>query len=791
MAQDWRLVWGTELLAAPGTRTPTTAGYVIECLSEGMSFGSPQAVVETISSLISDGTLAVTQRWDNREVTLRVRLRAPSVDAGPALAAAESALMAQVRGPGRPPPLVWTSPATGAEASVLDAVVATLERDYAEEWDLQEATQEYRYYLLTLQCFPFVRGEDRVTVPALAPNPPSPTTNLIDDCTSLTNWSVESAGFGNVQRTNLVKNPSFETNTSGWKKNAAVSGFYRDDDVTPQVGSKYAVIERAQFNEGPSTVSIFTDKFAVTGSADYTASAYVRYDGTYPFDTRVRLRWLNSSGGVISNSTSVDVDPGTSWTRVSVTDAAPSNAVQAEFFVTFDTPGPNVAHYYVFVDAVLIEQSGTLNDYFDGDTPDSGSTAYYWTGTPYNSTSIVVTEPAAAVVSGAIEVSGATTSYGEGSRRLAIARSAAVDMTGLPYLRVAEKASFSGGWGVTRRHIDDVQVTPIAAEPSAIAGHVDYYYETGDFTEFETEVSNILSGNSATVSVAHMEATDTLPGIVKQKSRLTQVGGSARTQAALRLYDGTDPLGTDTLIYTTQSEFSPMLRRDWTASSAAPSASSDAVSGSYVFIDSTPLVFRFPVADIDSGLHSLMARLGGDASNPTTLEWEIKLTDNAGADVIGSDVVVTGSADYAAGEIGGTDPSNFVVVAFDAVDLPTVAAEGDQHVQITLSSTGSIAVDEVWPFNLDEGALTWIHDPNETLQWVEIRSPELDAPQPAVYGSASGDGSNAADVSYLCLPPGIHQFEPGQMQVFTVTTTSEASSSELEYYDRNPFHHAA
>lgn len=570
--QDYSIQWDPSLppFAGPGSELPE-AGYAVEAMADGTHFGNPQALIEVVKSLLTDGSLAVLEGWDNREAPIRLRLSAPTAIAGPALAEAEKALMLAVTARSKAP-LVYIPPAQDAVTCVFDVVAAKLERDVSEDWDLEEVRREYRYYLLTLTCLPFARTEESVVVPALAPPPITPTTVIIDDGSSLTNWTA----------------------------------------------------------------------------------------------------------------------------------------------------------------------SGALT----GPPPTSGDTT---------------------------------------ASHAMLTRTGAVALGATPYLKVTVNATYNGVASSPSFSIDgDIAAGTIIAQ----SGNV-YYLEPGaDFTTLRVLAVPTATWNPfppSTVQVTEVARTNVLPvsGTTRQQTRTATVQGSAPTQAAIRLFDATPAdLGVDVLVYTTtNTNLSPALR-PWRVSSAAVTADAAMVSGGRNTLTSS-MVFEIPAAKFTEGTYALMGRLnvttGGD------LTWSARMVNAAGATTLGSAITTSGTV-----TLGVT--TGYEVLNLGSLGLPVVAVEADQMVELTLTGTANMTFDEGWLFGLDDGALTWIRDATTDLQWIEIRSPELSATRPSVYGGTGAVGNGAACIDFMCRSFGAHRFEPGLMQVFTVTTTSLVSQSELEFYPRYHSH---
>lgn len=198
----------------------------------------------------------------------------------------------------------------------------------------------------------------------------------------------QDTGTVTSQRTNLVTNPSLETNTTGW---AAVrqSEVLTRDSAFAYAGTYSLKIANNNYSSNfldartPTGIS----GFRVDGSTDYTYSAYLYSAQTGRFGY-VRVHYYTSSGTEISNH----ISPGVAlvnggWTRASLTHTAPSNAYYAAVYVMYLYTSPIGATEATWVDAVMVEKGTSLGPYFDGSTSGAGYT-YAWTGTAHASSSI-------------------------------------------------------------------------------------------------------------------------------------------------------------------------------------------------------------------------------------------------------------------------------------------------------------------------------------------------------------------------------------------------------------------
>lgn len=588
MTQPHSLTWGLQFA---GPVEPDT-DYAIEAMADGTNFGNPQALFETIRSLLTDGSLVVSDGWDNREVPIRLRISAPRGIAGPTLAAAEAALMAQVVAEVKPP-IVYVPPATDSATCVYDVVGAELLHDTSDGWDEEEVRREYRYYSLTLDCLPFVRGLETTVVPALGvPVQPGAAISFnLDTCDATTNWSFT--------------------------------------DVDP--------------------------------------------DG-----------WFSGALGITSGAV-----------RVTETNTNP--------FYVATYPG------------------------------------------------------------------------------MTLTRTGALSMAGLPYLAVDVLASHAL-YGTPSFKLDGVAKTPVSAV--AVGSRTRYYIATGNFTTLAVTVPYVTGANvegTRWLEVSNVARTDTLGdyanSTTRQQSRTATVSGSAPTTAAIRLFDATPAaLGGEALVYTSRNaSFTPALR-NYRISSAAVTADTARISGGRNTL-TTAMTFRIPANLLADGTHSLMGML--NVTTGGALTWSARMVDSAGATTLGSEVVATGSITLPV-------TTGYQILRLGAIPLPIVSIEGTQMVELTITGTANMTVDEMWLFNLDAGALTWVR--NATVQWIEIRSPELGAPRQSVYGGTGAKGTNGVCIDWAVESFGTHRFIPGLTQIFTVCSSSLVSQSEIEFYERDHSH---
>ena len=148
--------------------------------ASGTTKGGPVPIDVAVKSWLQDGSIVVTQGYDNREVNVRVRLWATTLTA---LNQAEAALFAEI---GEPNLLTWTP--SGGPASVFVVVTsALLEDDGGNNADLLEFQRLIRTYNIRLTCEAFVRSATETVTAALAAT--GTTTTLLDACSATTGWT--------------------------------------------------------------------------------------------------------------------------------------------------------------------------------------------------------------------------------------------------------------------------------------------------------------------------------------------------------------------------------------------------------------------------------------------------------------------------------------------------------------------------------------------------------------------------------------------------------------------------
>jgi hypothetical protein len=187
-------------------------------------------------------------------------------------------------------------------------------------------------------------------------------------------------------RTNLVTNPSFEVDTTGWTASGASIS---RQTTQARFGSASLRLISATIGHGAYT------RVPVTAGTTYYISGYIFLE-TSPADRfDIYVVWINSGGGTISASegSGPDVEKvieAGSWNRFFSAFTPPSGAVNADvYFRQLNYTDPASQTWYL--DSVLVETGSTLEPYFDGTSRDGSirSVTQAWNGTANASTSTI------------------------------------------------------------------------------------------------------------------------------------------------------------------------------------------------------------------------------------------------------------------------------------------------------------------------------------------------------------------------------------------------------------------
>lgn len=166
-----------------------------------------------------------------------------------------------------------------------------------------------------------------------------------------------------MSRINLVTNPSFKTDTTGW----SVTGSSTIARITTDAfygTSCLQVTKAASTNSGVVTAS----RIAVTAAFSYAVSAYVKVPDNQETGTlRIDVKWYTAvSGGTListSSTNAIEIPTGSEFTRLEGVMIAPALAVAAT--ISIIQPLAGTAGKKFLVDAVLLENASYVGEYFD------------------------------------------------------------------------------------------------------------------------------------------------------------------------------------------------------------------------------------------------------------------------------------------------------------------------------------------------------------------------------------------------------------------------------------------
>lgn len=179
-------------------------------------------------------------------------------------------------------------------------------------------------------------------------------------------------------RVNLIPNPSFEVNTTGWYALTGASVATTTSEFNNGAQAAEVTLSSAS---GIQYGGAAADKIPYQGEGSHTASAYVKL-ATGATTANLSLRYYEYesqeatstvSSGVLDLLQVSDTD---GWVRLSgtYTKTGIANNVIIRIYNDSSTPGD-----VFYVDGVMLENSASLGDYFDG------SIGGFWTGTAHQS----------------------------------------------------------------------------------------------------------------------------------------------------------------------------------------------------------------------------------------------------------------------------------------------------------------------------------------------------------------------------------------------------------------------
>lgn len=177
-----------------------------------------------------------------------------------------------------------------------------------------------------------------------------------------------------LARTNLCTNPNGYVNAANWSASGAVTtipgGGFR---ITHPGGGGVVITDTITTPVTPGAV--------ITGSVSFKDAT----SGT------LYLQWKDSLGAILYSASSPSVP---SPTRISLTAIAPANAASVAIIIRLGAGNSKQSPYDVTeFSEVMLEEATSSGTYFDGNTTDTATNVYAWTGTVGNSTSTLSLTP--------------------------------------------------------------------------------------------------------------------------------------------------------------------------------------------------------------------------------------------------------------------------------------------------------------------------------------------------------------------------------------------------------------
>jgi PKD repeat protein len=143
---------------------------------------------------------------------------------------------------------------------------------------------------------------------------------------------------------NLVGNPGFETDTSGWNTSGSGSGITLTQATGGYSGSYAAVLTNTSNGNSGCTLNDSPNWVATTKAGTYTASLWVRGDKA---GAPLSLRFREYSGSTLLGTTTATVTISTSWQQLSVAYTIPSGGTTLDLnaYIPTANSAPGVCFY--------------------------------------------------------------------------------------------------------------------------------------------------------------------------------------------------------------------------------------------------------------------------------------------------------------------------------------------------------------------------------------------------------------------------------------------------------------
>lgn len=762
-------------------------GYHFELLGDDWEMTSAEQAIEAIQSQLFDGEAITTGSYGNMEA--QVPIAVVGTDSAN-LARGCAELVRVSRRPGMRE-ATYIAPDGASPATVFDVLHVKPEMQFG---DLEEVKNR-RGYMLTLTCKPFPRSDTEVSTVGEEVSAPSYT--LVDAVSTTTAWSTQ-----DPLRTDTPAGRAWAPSRYNIATNGLVS-----DTVRTQGWSKSLGATSISWSTAPSGTGGFPHgHMSVSGkptSSTYrvnAASPRWRLRGTGALRLRMRIgsaysttlgsiyRWYNKSGSQIGDPHFISEisNPAGDTQVISATLTPPSGAVMVGVFpYARFTSGANGKNTRTFtVNEVYLGPDGSS---FWGATAPGASTAYDWTGTPFNSDSVELTPASKTSPSGQVSVTGyVRTAAG---LELPLARTGAITpTTDSPFIVITGTLS------------------PVLASPKLIlrtslnvngsTPELFTYASDGSFKAFYRvaagEVSSICLSlastamTTATLSITQVDLSTNIPaiGTGRQGKFSLDVQGTMPAEASLQVAN-TGGVGGNVLIHTAPGNpnWVPALSPSLVASGTADGTTISNKKFTVPTSQPSGPTWKVPHLGLVDSTYALYAKLSGSGLTSgaayTFSVYQQTSPDN-GTGYFGENTTTTGKV-----LASSTTFSGFAQIA--TLRLPEVGLSnnptGIEGLRLWVSG-GTWVLDEAWLFDLVNGQISHLRMPSTTYPNVTVRAASPDRPQQQFLVD-NGDGT-IRELDKSVMVWGNHRLDPADgADVFAICDAgTPALSVSASYFPR-------
>ncbi|MGH3476732.1 MAG: hypothetical protein ACRDQD_07830, partial [Nocardioidaceae bacterium] len=704
-------------------------GYHFEVAADGSDWWSTaERVITAVQSQLFDGEAISKGAYGNKPVTLRVKV----IGQDSARLATGCAELRRVANRSGMRELVYTAPDGASPPTVFD--VLSIE-PMMQPGDMDE-NDNVRTYLVEMLCKPFPRSDTEVRTEGTAVS--DPTFDLIDDIASATAWSAQDpdwappsgSALADAQswtplRYNIMPRPlvSETAKTNGWSAGSNTISISWSAGKMVVTGKPTSASTRV-FANAPRAYLIGTG--AVRVRFEMGSAFLCRFGMVY--------RWFNASGKQVGADLTITEIPRTNPTHTIsalITPPAGATSVAIYPYTEFTNATGGVRTYTVR--QVFIGSDGAS---FFGNTPDTATNCYDWTGTPDSSPQVELGLASKVVTAGQVAV----TAYHHPAAGLSpvLTRTAAWETTAeAPFLVISGKltgapAAFqaTGLLGGTAWLKPDL-VT--AASDGTFKAYFRVGPRSGSTVSLKVIGSDTADATTATLTATQVDTATSIPpiGTGRQGRFAVDVLGTMPAEASLQIANP-GGVGSNVLIYTAprNPDFVPALSPSLVAAGTSDPAS---ISNKKFAVPSTAAsaaTWEIPHGGLVDSTYALMVKISGSGlSNGSAYSFSItQQTSPDGGGVggyYGESVTTTGKVIAT-----GTSMSKFLQLA--TLRLPTVGTDNDPDAVEGLKlwvSGGTWVVDEAWLFDLVNGSLSHVTLMSPTYPNVTVEAASPSRPQ--------------------------------------------------------------